>query len=135
MKQQDYRCSIAADITPEEAMECISDVQAWWAKHFEGSSRLLHDVFTVRFGTTYVTFQITELIPEQRVVWYVTDCYLPFISDKHEWTGTSILWEIEAAGDETRIDMTHLGLIPEAECFDNCQRGWNRHIKESLLRY
>jgi hypothetical protein len=138
MKQQDYKCSFTAAISAEEAMEHISDVQAWWAKHFEGNSSLLHDVFTVRFGGaagTFVTFEITELIPGKKVVWYVTDCYLHWIADKHEWTGTSISWELGPAAEGTRITMTHHGLVPDAECFEDCRRGWDHHIKDSLVKY
>lgn len=135
MQQQDYHCSITAPVTAEEAFESIANVPAWWAKHFEGSSNALHDIFTVRFGTTWVSFEITELIPGKRVVWYVTDCYLDFIGDKHEWTGTSVVWEVSTDGDSTFIDMTHLGLVPEAECFGQCQAGWDDHIKNSLVKY
>jgi hypothetical protein len=135
MKQQDYQCSITANVTAEEAFEGINNVSAWWAKHFEGYSESLHDVFTVRFGETFVKFEITGLIPNQRVVWFVSDCNLHWIKNKTEWTGTSIIWEITETGDTTRIDMTHRGLLPEVECFKDCQAGWNDHIKNSLSKY
>lgn len=143
MKQRDFQFSITAPISAEEAMEHISDVQGWWAKQFEGSSSQLHDVFTVRFGGpkgTFVTFEITELIPGKKVVWYVTDCYLHWINDKHEWTGTSVVWELAAwelapDAEGTTIHMTHQGLTPEVECFEDCKVGWTHHIKDSLLKY
>ena len=135
MQRQDYHCTFTAAISPEEALETIADVSAWWAKHFEGSATLLHDVFTVRFGKTFVTFEITELIIDRKVVWSVTDCYLEFVGDKLEWKGTSVVWEVAEVGDLTRIDMTHLGLVPQSECFAQCEKGWNHHIKDSLLRY
>ena len=136
MKQQDYQCSFTAAIAPDEALDNIGDVSAWWAKHVEGSSKLLHDVFTVRFGTTHVTFEITERIPGKKIVWAVTDCYLPFLeTDKHEWTGTSVVWELEAVAEGTSIHMTHLGLTPDVECFSNCRQGWDRHILNSLSKY
>lgn len=135
MKQQDYRCSISAPATAGEAFEGINDVSAWWAKHLEGYTETIHDIFTVRFGTTFVTFEITEMVPNKRVVWQVIDCDLPFIQNRTEWTGTSVVWEITEEGDKARIDMTHNGLTPDAECFAGCQSGWNRHIQTSLLNY
>ena len=135
MQPKDYQCSITAPVSAEEALESISQVSGWWAKQFEGYSESLHDVFTVRFGKTYVTFEITELVPNKRVVWYVSDCNLHWIGNKTEWTGTSIIWEITETGDTTRIDMTHRGLLPEVECFEDCQAGWNDHIKNSLSKY
>lgn len=135
MQQQHYQCHIAAPVNAEEAFEGICQVSAWWAKHFEGYSKSLHDVFTVRFGETYVTFEITELIPDKHVVWLVTDCNLHWIGNKREWTGTSIDWEITPTSDGVRIDMTHHGLVPEVECFEDCQAGWNDHIGNSLRKY
>jgi hypothetical protein len=135
MKQQDYHNSISVDAGAAEAFEAISRVPAWWAKNFEGYSESLHDIFTVRFGETFVTFELTEFVPNKRVVWHVTDCYLHFIKDRTEWKGTSVIWDISREGDKTRIDMTHRGLVPACECFENCQRGWNRHITESLYKY
>jgi hypothetical protein len=135
MKQQDFRCKISANVTAEEAIESINDVSAWWAKRVEGYSQSLHDIFTVRFGETFVTFEITELIPNKKVVWFVTDCYLHWINDKMEWKGTSIIWELTEKGDITEIDMTHVGLTPEVECFNDCKVGWTHHIKDSLAKF
>jgi len=137
MQQQNYQCSITAPVSAAEAFDGISQVSSWWAKQFEGYSESLHDVFTVRFGKdqTYVTFEITGLVPDKRVVWLVTHCNLHWIANKREWTGTSIVWEITPTGDGVRIDMTHRGLVPEVECFEDCQAGWNDHIGNSLKRY
>ena len=137
MKQQDYQCRITSPVSAQAAFEAIAQVSGWWAKQVEGYSESLHDVFTVRFahGQTYVTFEITELIPDQRVVWLVTDCNLHWIGNKTEWTGTSIVWEIASTADGIRIDMTHRGLVPQVECFNDCQAGWDDHIGNSLKNY
>lgn len=138
MKKKDFQYQFTAPVSPDEALECINDVSAWWAKQYEGSSRVLHDVFIVRFGgpeDTFVRFEISELIPGKKVVWYVTDCYLHWINDKHEWTGTDITWEVEPNGDGTTIRMMHHGLTPDVECFSDCQAGWTHHIKDSLYKY
>lgn len=133
MKQQDYRCSITANITAKEAFESISDVSAWWAKHVEGNSQQLNDVFIVRFGETYVTFKIVKWVANKTVIWEVTDCYLHWLHDKTEWKGTTIEWEITEADHITQINFTHMGLVPEVECFGACQRGWDQYIKGSLF--
>lgn len=137
MDKQDFQCHITTPVSAEAAFDAIARVSGWWARNVEGYSESLHDVFTVRFGKdkTYVTFEITELVPNQRVVWLVTDCNLHWIDNKTEWTGTSVVWEITPTGDGVRIDMTHHGLVPGVECFKDCQAGWNDHIGNSLKRY
>ena len=77
MKHQDFNCSITTNVTAEEAMEAISRVQDWWVTNFEGASQKLGDVFTARVGETFVTFNITEFIPNSKIVWTVTNCYFP----------------------------------------------------------
>lgn len=134
MNQQNYQCSIAADFTPQEAFDGINQVNAWWAKNFEGSAEKLNDVFTVHFGETFVTFKVTESIPCKEIAWRVTDCYLPWLNDKTEWNGTTVAFKISPLGDETQVTMTHIGLVPEVECFDACEAGWNKHFKGSLFK-
>jgi len=134
MDQQNYQSSMAANFTPGEAFEGISCVNEWWAKNFEGSAEKLNDVFTVRFGETFVTFKVTESMPGKKIVWHVTDCYLPWLNDKTEWNGTTVVFDISPSGDETQVTMTHVGLVPGVECFDQCEAGWNKHFKGSLLK-
>ena len=42
---------------------------------------------------------------------------------------------ISSLGDKTQVDMTHIGLVPEAECYGTCEAGWNTHIKGNLLKH
>ena len=136
MDQQNYHCSIVAKVTAQQAFDYVSRVSDWWGKDIEGSTKNGGDVFTIHFTTTFVTFKITEAIPGKKIVWYVTDAFVDIasVSDKTEWRGTQIVWEFSSEKDSTRIYMTHVGLVPEVECFTICEKGWDFHIKESLYK-
>ena len=135
MNQQNYQCSIAAGFTPSGAFDAINQVNEWWVKNTEGSAEKLNDVFTVRFsGDVFVTFEVTESIPGKKIVWQVTDCYLPWLKDKTEWNGTTVMFDISPLGDETQVTMTHIGLVPEIECYSGCEAGWNQYFKGSLFK-
>ena len=134
MKQQDYSATIQVNATAEEAFQKISRVNEWWAKNFEGDASHLNDTFKVTFGTTWVSFMITEFVPNKKIVWYVTDCHLPWLKDKKEWNGTKVTWEINTERSITTIQMTHIGLTPDVECYNTCEEGWNGHIKDSLSK-
>jgi hypothetical protein len=134
MTQQNYHNSIIANITAKEAFENIGRVSEWWAKNFKGYSQKLNDIFTVRFGETFVTFKITEVVRNKKIVWKVIDCYLHWLTDKKEWKDTKINWQVSTKKKSTQIDMTHIGLIPEIECYDNCKKGWDFFVGESLLK-
>jgi hypothetical protein len=135
MTTQDYHRSITLSVTPKQAMEKIGRVSEWWAKNYEGMSQKLGDEFTVRFGDTFVNFKITEVIPEKKVVWHVTDCNLHWINQKKEWNGTEVVFELTPEMGSTRIDFTHFGLVPGVECYKDCETGWDEHFKHSLFQY
>jgi hypothetical protein len=135
MKQQDYTAGILVKSTANTAFQSINQVAAWWTENIEGSSEILSDVFTLHFGgESFVTIKITESVPDKKVIWTVTDCYLHWLSDKKEWKDTQMVFDISAEGDSTRIQFTHVGLEPQVECYDMCVKGWDQYIKGSLAR-
>jgi hypothetical protein len=134
MTQKDYSVTIVAKITAKEAIDRISRVPEWWTKGFTGASAKPGDTFTVRFGETFVDFRVIEVDPEKRIMWQVTDCNLHFIPNKKEWNNTRVVWEVSTDNEFTSVRMTHMGLVPEHQCYQNCEAGWNFFVKESLLR-
>ena len=34
----------------------------------------------------------------------------------------------------TQISFTHVGLVPEVECYDMCVKGWDQYVKGSLFK-
>ena len=65
-------------------------------------------------------------------MWHVEDAYLSFADDKTEWIGTDIIFEIAQLEDRTEVRFTHVGLVPQFECFDNCSNAWGFYINGSL---
>lgn len=134
MKTQDYTTTITVDATAQEAFHGINSIAKWWTENLEGRSQKLHDEFTVRFGDVHVSTQkLVEVIPNKKVVWLVTDSNLNFVEDKREWTNTKISFEIAEKGDKTQIRFTHIGLLPQVECYDACTNAWGQYIQESLF--
>jgi hypothetical protein len=133
---RDFTITFLVDQTPKEAFDAINNVRAWWTEELAGNSQKLNDEFTVRFfDDIQVTTQLIEVIPDKKVVWLVTKSELNFIKNKNEWKGTKICFEIAAKdSNRTQIHFTHLGLVPESECYQDCFVGWNRYIKGSLLK-
>jgi hypothetical protein len=132
--QTDYHVSIIVHATPGEACNAICRVSEWWTGNIKGSTKKPGDIFTVTFGETFSNFEVTEMEKNQKILWHVLDCNLHWLKDKKEWKGTDVLWEIMPMKEATEIQMTHIGLRPGIECFENCNEGWNHYIKESLLK-
>ena len=134
MKKHDYTATILVRATATRAFKSINNVAGWWTENIDGRSEKLNDIFKIHFGETFVTMKIVESFPDKRVVWNVTDCFLHWLADKKEWKDTRIVFEISTEGESARIQFTHVGLVPEVECYDNCVKGWDQYIKDSLAK-
>jgi hypothetical protein len=134
MNKENYHCSFTAVCTPQQTYEGIARVSDWWTNTLEGKSHDLNDVFTVRFGPTFVTFKITAAELGKKSAWLVTDGHLDWLKDKAEWKDTEIVWEISEEDGMAKVDMTHVGLVPGIECYEGCIKGWDFFVKESLYK-
>jgi len=134
-KTNSYTATVDVPAIANQAQKAVSQVNKWWALNFYGSAENNGDTFSVAFDDTFVNFRISELIPGQKTVWYVTDCNLHWLDDKKEWKDTEVEWLFQQKGDSTTITMTHIGLVPEVECYDSCRKGWNEYVLTSLPAY
>jgi hypothetical protein len=134
MKPRDYQATIKAKTSAEEAFLKINKVSQWWTKGFSGKASKLGDRFAVRFGETFVDFEIVELNPNMRIVWEVTNCNLAWITNKTEWKGTRVVWELGQKNGTTEVRMAHVGLFPGVECYDACKPGWDFYVTKSLQK-
>ena len=136
MKNENYTCSITANITAKEAFDGINQVSKWWIKNFKGSSEKINDEFIVQVGDNhYSKHKLIEVIPNKKIVWLVTESKLNWLkNDKQEWTNTKMSFEIFTKDGQTVINFIHIGLEPEVECYNNCVKGWDQILKTSLFK-
>lgn len=129
----DFSTSFLVDQTPHAVFEAVTNVRGWWSEEIEGHTEKTSDVFYYHFEDVHrCTIELTEVIPDQKVVWLVKENYFKFTADQTEWTSTSIIFEITEEAGRTRLRFTHEGLVPEYECFEICSTAWTRYIHESL---
>ena len=135
MNKKDYNATITANIPAKKAFKYINRVSEWWSENLKGRSENLNDIFTVHFefGDTF-TIKIIEVVTDKKIVWLVTDCDLTWVNDRKEWKSTKMYFEISTENNSANISFTHVGLVPQIECYDGCVKGWDQYIKGSLFK-
>jgi len=134
--KNDFSRSISAKISASESIKKINNVPAWWGITYSGSCEKKDDQFIVKMGgDSFFNFIVAESIPGKRVVWLVTDCNMPWYTDKKEWASTKLIFDLAEENGMTTVNFTHEGLTPDIECYRDCETGWTHWIRTSLLSY
>ncbi len=125
-----FKKKIVFKATDNNIYEALTNtIDKWWTEMFEGKSNQQGEAFTIRFGANiFKTMLVEELIPDEKVVWRVTNSLIdiPELKDKTEWINTRIVWEISSADNKTELHLTHFGLTQHIECYNICEAGWQQ---------
>jgi hypothetical protein len=134
----DFKKTIILQATKKSVYHALTNsITKWWTEMFEGSSNEQGETFTISFGTNvFKTLKVEELIPNNKVAWYVTDSLIdiPELKNRTEWINTKIVWEIATQDDKTELRLTHFGLTPQIECYNICEAGWH-NFTDSLSEF
>ncbi|WP_431981917.1 SRPBCC family protein [Streptomyces qinglanensis] len=131
---QSFNTTFAVNKTPQQIVDAIARPEIWWNELIEGSAAATGDEFGFHMPGVHTTkIRVTESTPGKRVVWHVLDNHFSFVDDQDEWLGTDVVFDIEpGAGEETTVRVTHVGLVPEFECYEVCSGAWTHHLNAGL---
>lgn len=130
---RDYRTTFTVAQAPVDVYNAIVNVRGWWSEEIEGATDTVGQSFDYHFQDIHrAKIHVDELLPGRRVTWTVTKNYFSFTADQSEWTGTRIVFDITDTPAGTDVAFTHIGLVPDYECFDACSDGWRTYIAGSL---
>ncbi len=128
-----YHGPLGIEQTPREAFNAINNVRGWWSEEIQGTTDKLNGEFLYHYKDVHICkMQIIEFVPDKKVVWLVLDNHFNFTKDKSEWKGTKTSFVISQKDGKTEIRFTHIGLVPEYECYNICRDAWSNYINKSL---
>jgi len=129
MTTQSFTTTFVTDATPDQVFAAINDVRGWWSEDIEGATDQLGSVFEFHYKDLHrSTHEIAELVRGKRVVWRTVKGEINFVTDKTEWDGTQVVFEIERRGNQTELRFTHIGLVPTIQCYGDCSGAWGYHL-------
>lgn len=135
MSISDFSTVIQVDNSPEQVFKAVIKVRGWWSEEIEGDSAKLNDEFNYQYEDIHrCKVKLTEVIPNQKIVWLIEQNYFKFTKDETEWTGTKPTFEITEKDGKTELKFLHIGLVPEYECYDICRDSWTNYIQNSLKK-
>ncbi len=133
METKNFTTQIIVDKSLHEVFNAINNVSAWWSENIQGGTTQLNDEFVYQYKSVHVCkLKIVEFIPDKKVVWLVLENQFDFTTDKNEWKGNKIVFELSEKAGKTHLDFTQIGLVPEYECYTICQDAWSSYIQGSL---
>ena len=133
MTDSDFSATILVDQTPEQVFHAVNNVRSWWSEEIGGCTDKLNDEFLYHYKDIHICkMKIVEFIPGKKVVWKVLENHFNFTKDPEEWKSTKIIFEISQQDEKTQLQFTHLGLVPQYECYEICDEAWSNYINNSL---
>jgi uncharacterized protein YndB with AHSA1/START domain len=128
---QDFESTQTFGAPPEKVLAALrtsEGITGWWGPA-DGSAEM-GGTFEVSFAAHQQVIVLHVESSEQgQVVWTVMDTPLT-----PEWVGTTIVFDVAAAGEGATLHFCHHGLTPQLQCFDMCHAGWT-HYLTSLVSY
>ncbi len=142
MIYEHYRRTISArGATRTEAYAALTRGYGRWWTATDDTFEAVGDRIRFAFppNVSYWIFEATRLIPNQQVELTCVDALHKIVDKPHasetEWLGSRLIFSIDSDEEEIRIHLEHEGLMPELDCFEVCEAGWNHFFVDSLKRY
>jgi uncharacterized protein YndB with AHSA1/START domain len=135
VQDTEFKLIFSVNEPPGQVFSAINDVASWWSGEIDGAPTQSGAEFTYRVpGVHFSRQKVTEYMPNKKIVWHVVEARLEFTSEKQEWVGTDVIFELEAKGSGTEVTFTHRGLATAFECYHDCSSAWRLLVNGNLRR-
>jgi len=120
-----YRSRVTIGRSPDEvftALATLEGVAGWWMPAAGAATE--GGELRLEFPPGVGVFRVDVARPAARVAWTVVE--LDFLPD---WVGTRIVFDLRSDGSGgTVLAFRHDGLVPQLECYEQCEQGWNYYL-------
>jgi len=136
MENNSFTKTISVSKSTTQAFEAVKNFRGWWSEEIDGITDKVNETFFYHYKDIHLTKIImTEMVPDRKIVYQILDNEFKFIKDKSEWVNTNLVFDVYEEAGNTKVKFTHLGLVPEYECFNVCNDAWTGYICNSLKNF
>jgi hypothetical protein len=133
MINKKYTTTIEVTKSPHVVFDLIIDLSKWWVEEFTGDELTLNSVFELKLGDGHhSTNKVIGFVPAKQFTWITTESRR--VADNFDWTGTKMIFELTANGDNTIVTFTYDGVILEND-EDKLKEICDYCIKDLLYNY
>lgn len=114
-----------------EALTTLNGIAKWWTPQVEGVATADGRIDLAFAGLDErITMQVVSTVPYSSVSWRCVQH-----TGHREWVNTSIHFTIaERDSTRARLSVHHAGLVPQLECYAQCEAGWD-HFLHSIKSF
>jgi uncharacterized protein YndB with AHSA1/START domain len=105
-----------------QALATTEGLSGWWTRDVLGDPQVGGKLeFYFGYPEPAAVMEVTELVPARRVAWRC-------VQGPDEWVGTTLTYDLSAAGDETALLFTHSDWREPIEFMHHCSTKWAYHL-------
>jgi hypothetical protein len=109
-----YTVDIELPKPPHIVFAHLIDLRKWWPEDFEGEDVKLGSEFIFTLGDShYSKNKVIEFVPNEKLAWVTLESIRA--SDRFDWTGTKMIFEITPKASSTHLSFTYDGVVLENE--------------------
>ncbi|MDP4261590.1 MAG: hypothetical protein Q8941_03560 [Bacteroidota bacterium] len=128
-----YSVAIELPKYPQEVFNHLTNLKKWWPEDFEGEDVKLNGEFIFKTGDShYSKNKVIEFLPDKKLAWMATEAIRK--TDGYDWSGSKMIFELAAKGDNTLISITYDGVVFEDE-YDRLVTICDMTLKEMFYNF
>lgn len=136
LSNKNFTTTIIVDKGISTAFNSIKNFRGWWSEEIEGNTEKVGETFFYHYKDVHLCkIKLIEKIADKKIIYLVIDNEFNFTEDKTEWINTKLIFDLSTEGNKTKIVFTHIGLVPEYECYNVCNDAWTSYIQGSLKNF
>lgn len=131
----DYVATVHYGVPPADVYEAVAQPggpNGWWTTSGDTATAEGGLMRLNWSGRDHIVFRLDRLDWPTAMTWTCVEQHDRNLAVPDEWVGTKLHFRFVEDRDGTLLEFTHEGLIPQLDCYDVCEGGWDFFLRRSV---